>query len=79
MTSTTGGRPPAADLDNAKWFKSTMSSANGGCLEVAHLNDGRVAVRDTEDPGNAPFVLSAFVWDCFLDGARKGEFDRPTA
>ncbi|MFK8851327.1 DUF397 domain-containing protein [Streptomyces sp. Ac-502] len=60
MTSPTGGRTPAADLalDNARWFKSTASSANGGCLEVAYLDDGRVALRDNEDPDNPPFVVT---------------------
>ncbi|GAA3416696.1 hypothetical protein GCM10018952_45810 [Streptosporangium vulgare] len=36
---------------------------------------GRVGLRDTEAPERAPFVVSASVWDAFIDGAKKGEFD----
>jgi hypothetical protein len=83
MNSTTGpellaGRPTSEDLASAHWFSSKMSSSSGGCLEVAHF-DGWVAVRDTEDPTNPPFVVRAFVWECLLDGAKNGEFDLPTS
>lgn len=73
----TGPYPERDRLDAANWFKATASSANGGCLEAAFLSDGRVAIRDNEDPGNPPFVVSRHVWECWLDGAKKGEFDLP--
>lgn len=60
-----------------QWFKSTASSASGGCLEVAWMPDGRVALRDNEDLDNRPFIVSAHVWRCFIDGAQKGEFTPP--
>ncbi|GAA3791501.1 DUF397 domain-containing protein [Sphaerisporangium flaviroseum] len=64
------------ELKTAAWRKSTKSGSNGGdCLEVAPLSGGRVGVRDTEAPDKAPFVVSAGVWDAFIDGAKKGEFD----
>jgi hypothetical protein len=77
MTSTTSKYPVPGQLDGARWFKSTASSANGGCLEVAFLTDGKVAIRDSEDLANPPFVISRHVWACWLDGAKKGEFDQP--
>jgi Domain of unknown function (DUF397) len=43
------------DLTGLRWFKSSASSTNG-CVEVAHLPDGGVAVRDTKDRGKAPHV-----------------------
>ncbi|WP_149563862.1 DUF397 domain-containing protein [Streptomyces cacaoi] len=64
-------------LDNAGWFKARASSATGGCLEVAFLRDGRVAVRDNEDLGTPPLVVTQHVWRCWLDGAKNGEFDLP--
>jgi hypothetical protein len=64
-------------LDNASWFKSSANGGSGGCLEAAFLPGGRVAIRDNEDLGNPPFVVSRHVWECWLDGARKGEFDLP--
>jgi hypothetical protein len=63
------------DLNGAHWFKSSASDSANGCLEVAFLDDGRVALRDSEDLANPPFVVTRHVWDCFLDGAAKGEFD----
>ncbi|MER6829475.1 DUF397 domain-containing protein [Streptosporangium sp. NPDC000563] len=64
------------ELKSAAWRKATKSGANqGDCLEVAPLSGGRVGLRDTEAPGQAPFVVSASVWDAFVDGAKKGEFD----
>ncbi|MFF1400449.1 DUF397 domain-containing protein [Streptomyces sp. NPDC058287] len=62
-------------LRELDWFKAAASSGQGGCIEVAFTDDGRVAIRDNEDLGNPPFVVSKHVWRCFLDGAGKGEFD----
>ncbi|MEU1121811.1 DUF397 domain-containing protein [Streptomyces sp. NPDC005879] len=71
-------RPASPDhLSGLDWFKSAASSANGGCLEVAFTPDGRVALRDNEDLSNPPFIVSQLVWESFLDGAGKGEFDFP--
>jgi hypothetical protein len=66
----------AAELANAAWRKAAKSGDTGGnCVEVAPLSAGRVAIRDTESPGQAPFVVSASVWDAFIHGAKNGEFD----
>ncbi|MCX4673656.1 DUF397 domain-containing protein [Streptomyces sp. NBC_01381] len=78
MNSTTG-RPSSVDLTNAPWKKASASSSNGGCLEVALLGNGYVAIRDNEDLGNAPFIVTEHVWRCWLDGAKHGEFDLPSA
>ena len=64
------------DLTGARWFKSSASSA-AGCVEVAHLADGGVAVRDTKDRGKAPHVYTRHEWECFLAGVKNGEFDPP--
>ncbi|MEV7968530.1 DUF397 domain-containing protein [Sphaerisporangium sp. NPDC088356] len=64
------------ELNTAHWRKASKSGSNGGdCLEVAPLSGGRIGLRDTEAPEKAPFVVSASVWDAFIDGAKKGEFD----
>lgn len=75
MTHTNASHGP--ELSDAAWFKATASSGNGGCLEAAFLADGRVALRDNEDLTNPPFVVTRHVWDCFIDGAKKSEFDLP--
>ncbi|MFD9944134.1 DUF397 domain-containing protein [Nonomuraea sp. NPDC059023] len=63
------------ELDRAIWRKATRSGDNGNCLEVAPLSGGRVGIRDTEAPDQAPYVVSASVWAAFIDGAKRGEFD----
>ena len=63
------------DLDGLRWFKSSASSA-AGCVEIAHLpQGGGVAVRDSKDRSKTPHVFNQHEWECFLDGARNGEFD----
>jgi hypothetical protein len=64
------------DLTGAHWFKSSASST-GGCVEVAHLPHGGVAVRDTKNRGKTPHVFTRHEWQCFLAGAKNGEFDPP--
>jgi hypothetical protein len=66
------------DLAETRWRKSSFSGTNeNGCVEVAFLADGGVAVRDTKDRSLAPHVYTAAEWDAFLAGVRAGEFDRP--
>ncbi len=66
----------AQELARAEWRKASASGANNGnCLEVAPLSDGRVAIRDTEAPERAPYVVREAVWVAFIDGAKRGEFD----
>jgi hypothetical protein len=64
------------DLDSLRWFKSSASSA-AGCVEIAHLPGGGVAVRDSKDRGKTPHVFNQHEWECFLIGAKNGEFDLP--
>jgi hypothetical protein len=64
------------DLSGVRWFKSSASST-GGCVEVAHLTDGGVAVRDSKDRGKTAHIFTRHEWQCFLAGARNGEFDPP--
>jgi hypothetical protein len=66
------------DLTGARWFKSSASNA-AGCVEVAHLAEGAVAVRDSKDTGKTAHVFNRHEWECFLIGAKKGEFDLPTS
>ncbi|MEE1931338.1 DUF397 domain-containing protein [Streptomyces sp. TRM 70351] len=65
---------PARFLD-AVWIKSQKSTANGQCVELAALGQGRVAMRNSTDPDGPALVFLASEIDAFLDGAKKGEFD----
>ncbi|WP_436526852.1 DUF397 domain-containing protein [Actinoplanes sp. HUAS TT8] len=65
-------------LATAKWFKSSRSNDQNACVEVAFLDAGEVAVRDTKDQGRGPImVFTAAEWDAFVGGVQDGEFDRP--
>lgn len=63
------------DLVNASWRKATASGMNGGCVEVADLGHV-IAVRDSKNPDGPKLVFTPTEWDCFLDGAVNGEFQR---
>lgn len=64
------------DLSQAVWRKSTRSSGNGACIEVAFLVDA-VAVRDSKDRGGPVHVFTAGEWAAFVGGVLSGEFERP--
>jgi len=69
-----------AELPRAQWRKSSYSGNNDGCVEVAHLDDGRVAVRDTKDHGRGPaLIFLAHEWEAFVRGVLEGEFGRASA
>lgn len=56
------------------WVKSSLSFANGNCVELANLPDGTIGVRDSKDPGVA-LRFTPDEWSAFLGGVRLGEFD----
>ena len=56
------------------WRKAS-ASGNNGCVELAPLPDGGVAVRDSKDPSGPVLSFTRHEWVSFLDGMAKGEFD----
>jgi hypothetical protein len=48
----------------------------GGCVGVAALSDGGVAIRDTKATGGPILTFTAAEWDAFLGGVADGEFNR---
>ena len=74
MTSVRNGMP-ATELIGTRWVKSSRSGPTGGnCVEVAHLADGQVAVRNSRHPSGPALVFSAMEWDAFVGGTKDGEF-----
>jgi hypothetical protein len=57
------------DLSRARWRKSTQSSGNGQCVEVAHL-DEVVAVRDSKNPDGPTLTFSGQTWAAFIRGLK---------
>ncbi len=53
------------------WQKSSYSSAQGNCVEVARLPDG-AAVRDSKDRSGSVLRFSAEAWQAFLSAVKDG-------
>jgi len=68
-------RETIAQSTNSPWTKSTLSHANGNCVEVADLPGGQVGVRHSKDAGGLVLRYSPEEWWAFLSGVRNGEFD----
>jgi hypothetical protein len=65
----------AAELTNVTWQKSKHSNPNGACVEVAHLANGEIAVRNSRFPTGPALVYTRAEIAAFLAGAKDGEFD----
>jgi Domain of unknown function (DUF397) len=73
------------DLDAQDWHRS---GDGDGAIEIAfaHITDANsanrtewVLMRVAGDPEQRVLVFDRHEWECFLDGARKGEFDDAAA
>jgi hypothetical protein len=63
------------DAMRLRWRKSSASTGNGECVELAALDDGRVAVRDSKNPDGAMLIFTRAEMRAWLHGVRAGEFD----
>jgi hypothetical protein len=61
-------------LQGAVWRKSSKSGASGNCVEVAALDSGDVAVRNSRHPAGPALVFTRAEWFAFLGGVENGEF-----
>jgi hypothetical protein len=66
---------PADQLTTARWRKAEASNPSGSCVEVAALDDGRVAMRNSRHPSGPALIYTRAEIEAFLAGARNGEFD----
>ncbi|UGT66260.1 DUF397 domain-containing protein [Nocardia gipuzkoensis] len=64
-------------LSDVTWFKSSYSSAEKDCVEVAFLGEGPVGVRDSKNPAGPALVFTPTEWDSFTNWIARG--DLPTA
>ena len=64
------------DLSEAHWIRSRACSADG-CVEVAYLADGTIALRDSKDARKPAHVFDREEWSAFITGVKSGDFDLP--
>ncbi|MEV6711479.1 DUF397 domain-containing protein [Lentzea sp. NPDC051208] len=65
----------AALVPEAMWRKSRHSGATGNCMELAQLDGGHIAVRNSRFPEGPALILTTAEVAAFLAGAKEGEFD----
>jgi Domain of unknown function (DUF397) len=65
---------PGDSAADPSWRRSTLCGP-GGCVEVAPLGKGLVAVRDSKVDEGPVLVYTPDEWIAFVEGVKAGEFD----
>ena len=76
MSSTTLSSRRERPGSGLYWIKSSLSYANGNCVEVASLPGGEIGVRNSRNSAGSVLRFTPDEWHAFLGGVRNGEFDR---
>lgn len=64
---------PAPDLSTPQWRKSSRSTDQPNCVEVA-ITAGAVAVRDSKHPVGGTLIIPPPIWTAFTTALRANEF-----
>lgn len=62
-------------LTGARWRKSSHSGAVGNCVELAPIDGGDIAVRNSRDPHGPALIYTSDEMAIFVTAAKEGEFD----
>ncbi|MGH3855389.1 MAG: DUF397 domain-containing protein [Pseudonocardiaceae bacterium] len=64
-----------AQLRHPAWRKSSYSTDQANCVEVAALGGPAIGVRDSKHPDGPVLAVPAACWSSFLHGVAS-DFDR---
>jgi hypothetical protein len=62
---------------SSEWVKSSLSFANGNCVEARVLEGDAVQVRHSKKPWRGAFTFTPDEWEAFIGGVLLGEFRLP--
>ena len=71
------------DLSRAVWRKSSHSTQNGSCVEIAAVRNSTqgapaaLAIRDSKDPAGPALAFTPAHWRAFAARVKAGELDLP--
>ena len=69
------GSLASSTMTGPTWVKSSLSFANGNCVEVSDQPGGAIGVRNSRDREGPVLRFTPDEWQAFLGGVRNGEFD----
>lgn len=67
----------ASCVEVAGFFKSSLSTPTGNCVETDFSTGDVVLVRDSKDPDGPVLEFTHDEWTAFIGGVKLGEFDLP--
>ncbi|WP_031227475.1 DUF397 domain-containing protein [Streptomyces roseochromogenus] len=62
----------ALGADTLAWWKSSYSSEQGACVEVAHAPQGRMAVRDSKVHAGPHLLVDTHAFTALVAGLVTG-------
>ena len=65
-----------SQLRDADWSRPRRSSGRTNCVEVAFLDRGLVALRDSKAPDKPAHIFTDAEYEAFVGGIERGELRR---
>ena len=62
-------------MTSLAWRKASFSGDVSNCVEVAALDDGRIAVRNSKRPDEGVVYFTRPEMHAWIRGVKAGEFD----